>query len=115
LNFAVDDLDQHVTEVSQRGLTPGAIQTASKGVWPLAPSCAPTSGSGAHAAGHAGAKGARALGTPVDCCPLRWGHERYAAARAALLAAQEPTTVVRPALATSDDAIRSRTGRGWEE
>jgi len=32
LNFAVDDLDQHVTEVSQRGLTPGAIQTASKGV-----------------------------------------------------------------------------------
>jgi len=32
LNFAVDDLDQHVMEVSQRGLTPGAIQTASKGV-----------------------------------------------------------------------------------
>ncbi|MBA3429681.1 MAG: VOC family protein [Actinobacteria bacterium] len=32
LNFAVDDLDQHVADVSERGLTPGAIQTVNKGV-----------------------------------------------------------------------------------
>ena len=32
VNFAVDDLDQHVAHVSERGLTPGAIQTANKGV-----------------------------------------------------------------------------------
>jgi len=38
--------------------------------------------------------------------------ESYTAARAALLAADEPET---PALATSDAAIRERTGRGWEE
>jgi len=32
LNFAVDDLAQHVAEISARGLTPGAIETVSKGV-----------------------------------------------------------------------------------
>jgi hypothetical protein len=32
LNFAVDDLDQHVAEVSGRGLAPGAIETVNKGV-----------------------------------------------------------------------------------
>jgi predicted enzyme related to lactoylglutathione lyase len=32
LNFAVDDLDRHVAEISQRGLAPGAIETVSKGV-----------------------------------------------------------------------------------
>ena len=37
--------------------------------------------------------------------------ESYTAARAMLLAAAEPT----PWLATSDEAIRERTGRGWEE
>jgi uncharacterized protein YndB with AHSA1/START domain len=37
--------------------------------------------------------------------------ESYTAARAQLLAADEP----KPRLATSDEAIRSRTGRGWEE
>jgi uncharacterized protein YndB with AHSA1/START domain len=41
--------------------------------------------------------------------------ERYMAARAALLAAQEPKAAEKPALATSDEAIRRRTGRGWEE
>jgi hypothetical protein len=41
--------------------------------------------------------------------------ESYSAARARLLAAQEPTEVAEPTLATSDDAIRDRTGRGWEE
>lgn len=41
--------------------------------------------------------------------------ESYAAARAALLAAREPDAASAPALATSDDAIRERTGRGWEE
>ena len=38
--------------------------------------------------------------------------ESYTAARAVLLAAQEPASGW---LATSDDAIRERTGRGWEE
>jgi hypothetical protein len=38
--------------------------------------------------------------------------ESYAAARAMLLAAQEPDGAW---LATSDEAIRERTGRGWEE
>jgi hypothetical protein len=38
--------------------------------------------------------------------------ESYTAARAMLLAAQEPDTSW---LATSDEAIRERTGRGWEE
>jgi len=32
LNFAVDDLDQHVAGVTQRGLAPGTIQTVNKGV-----------------------------------------------------------------------------------
>ena len=37
--------------------------------------------------------------------------ESYTAARAMLLTAAEE----KPVLATSDDAIRERTGRGWEE
>jgi len=42
--------------------------------------------------------------------------ESYTAARAALLAPKEPTPIERPpVLATSDEAIRRRTGRGWEE
>lgn len=45
--------------------------------------------------------------------------ESYTAARAALLAAREPDPGVKadavPRLATSDEAIRERTGRGWEE
>jgi uncharacterized protein YndB with AHSA1/START domain len=41
--------------------------------------------------------------------------ESYTAARARLLAAEEPTEVAQPTLVTSDDAIRDRTGRGWEE
>ena len=41
--------------------------------------------------------------------------ESYTAARASLLAAQEPEAAAKPALATSDESIRSRTGRGWEE
>jgi glyoxylase I family protein len=32
VNFAVDDLEQHVAAVSGRGLAPGAIETVSKGV-----------------------------------------------------------------------------------
>ena len=39
--------------------------------------------------------------------------ESYTAARAVLLNAQEPEA--QPVLATSDEAIRERTGRGWEE
>jgi hypothetical protein len=41
--------------------------------------------------------------------------ESYTAARLKLLVAEEPKTTTRPALATSDEAIRRRTGRGWEE
>jgi hypothetical protein len=41
--------------------------------------------------------------------------ERYAAARAALLAAEEPKVREGPALTVSDEVIRRRTGRGWEE
>jgi hypothetical protein len=43
--------------------------------------------------------------------------ESYTAARASLLAAQESKTKSgeKPVLATSDAAIRERTGRGWEE
>jgi uncharacterized protein YndB with AHSA1/START domain len=41
--------------------------------------------------------------------------ERYAAARASLLAAQEPKATGAPALTVSDEVIRRRTGRGWEE
>ena len=32
LNFAVDDLDRHVDELSTRGLTASAIETVTKGV-----------------------------------------------------------------------------------
>jgi glyoxylase I family protein len=32
LNFAVDDLDRQITDISGRGLTPGAIETVNKGV-----------------------------------------------------------------------------------
>jgi uncharacterized protein YndB with AHSA1/START domain len=41
--------------------------------------------------------------------------ESYTAARAMLLAAEKPTGPEPPALATSDEEIRRRTGRGWEE
>lgn len=41
--------------------------------------------------------------------------ESYTAARAILLAAQDPVGGEGPPLATSDEAIRRRTGRGWEE
>jgi uncharacterized protein YndB with AHSA1/START domain len=41
--------------------------------------------------------------------------ESYTAARAMLLAAAEPAVSAGPPLATSDEAIRQRTGRGWEE
>jgi hypothetical protein len=40
--------------------------------------------------------------------------ESYTAARASLLAADEPKAA-EPVLMTSDDQIRRRTGRGWEE
>jgi glyoxylase I family protein len=32
LNFAVDDLDQHLASLSRRGLAPGAIETAKNNV-----------------------------------------------------------------------------------
>ena len=41
--------------------------------------------------------------------------EGYTAARAALLAAEEPKATEGAALPMSDEAIRGRTGRGWEE
>ena len=41
--------------------------------------------------------------------------ESYTSARVALLAAEEPKASEGPALTMSDDAIRRRTGRGWEE
>jgi hypothetical protein len=41
--------------------------------------------------------------------------ERYAAARAALLAAEEPKAAEAPVLTASDEVIRRRTRRGWEE
>jgi hypothetical protein len=41
--------------------------------------------------------------------------ESYTAARANVLRAEEPNGTHGPALATSDKAIRQRTGRGWEE
>jgi hypothetical protein len=41
--------------------------------------------------------------------------ESYTAARSMLLAATEPQDTERPRLATSDEEIRRRTGRGWEE
>jgi hypothetical protein len=41
--------------------------------------------------------------------------ESYTAARASLLAAEEPQAADAPALTMSDESIRRRTGRGWEE
>jgi hypothetical protein len=41
--------------------------------------------------------------------------ESYTSARASLLAAVEPKAAAGPALTMSDEAIRRRTGRGWEE
>jgi hypothetical protein len=41
--------------------------------------------------------------------------ESYTAARASLLGAEEPKAAERPPLTTSEEAIRRRTGRGWEE
>jgi hypothetical protein len=41
--------------------------------------------------------------------------ESYTAARASLLAAAEPKASRERVLATSEEAIRERTGRGWEE
>ncbi len=41
--------------------------------------------------------------------------ESYSAARAMLLRAEEPKATEEPALPMSDEAIRRRTGRGWEE
>jgi uncharacterized protein YndB with AHSA1/START domain len=41
--------------------------------------------------------------------------ESYTAARASLLAVEEPEAAEAPVLMTSDERIRSRTGRGWEE
>jgi hypothetical protein len=41
--------------------------------------------------------------------------ESYTAARAMLLAAEEPKATEGPALPMSNEAIRRRTGRGWEE
>jgi uncharacterized protein YndB with AHSA1/START domain len=41
--------------------------------------------------------------------------ESYTAARRSLLTADESQAAEEPVLATSDEAIRRRTGRGWEE
>src|SRR5688500_11174532 len=41
--------------------------------------------------------------------------ESYTSARAQLLAADEPKAAGGPALSVSDEVIRRRTGRGWEE
>jgi uncharacterized protein YndB with AHSA1/START domain len=41
--------------------------------------------------------------------------ESYTSARAQLLAPEEPPAIDGAALATSDETIRRRTGRGWEE
>jgi hypothetical protein len=41
--------------------------------------------------------------------------ESYTAARAVLLAAEAPAATERPQLTMSDESIRRRTGRGWEE
>jgi hypothetical protein len=41
--------------------------------------------------------------------------ESYTAARRSLLAAREPKTTTSPTLTVSDEVIRRRTGRGWEE
>ena len=41
--------------------------------------------------------------------------QSYTAARASLLAAEQPKATDGPALAVSDEVIRERTGRGWEQ
>jgi hypothetical protein len=41
--------------------------------------------------------------------------ESYTAARSSLLAAEERQTAEGPVLTLSDDVVRRRTGRGWEE
>jgi uncharacterized protein YndB with AHSA1/START domain len=41
--------------------------------------------------------------------------ESYTAARRSLLAAEEPKATAGPTLTVSDEVIRRRTGRGWEE
>jgi uncharacterized protein YndB with AHSA1/START domain len=41
--------------------------------------------------------------------------ESYTTARSMILAAEQSTGTQPPVLATSDEAIRRRTGRGWEE
>jgi hypothetical protein len=41
--------------------------------------------------------------------------ESYTAARRSLLAAEGPTATAGPTMTVSDEVIRSRTGRGWEE
>jgi len=41
--------------------------------------------------------------------------ESYTAARATLLTAEQPKATEGPALTMSDEAIRRRTGRGWEQ
>ena len=41
--------------------------------------------------------------------------ESYTAARAMLLSAEETKGTAKPVLATSDETIQRRTGRGWEE
>jgi Domain of unknown function (DUF4287) len=41
--------------------------------------------------------------------------ESYTAARRLLLAAEGPKATVGPTMTVSDEVIRSRTGRGWEE
>ena len=41
--------------------------------------------------------------------------ESYTAARAKLLATEEPEAAARSVFTVSDEAIRRRTGRGWEE
>jgi uncharacterized protein YndB with AHSA1/START domain len=41
--------------------------------------------------------------------------ESYTAARAVLLAAEEPKATEGPSLSVSDEVIRDKTGRGWEE
>ncbi|HEX2152618.1 MAG TPA: hypothetical protein VHL52_01400 [Acidimicrobiia bacterium] len=41
--------------------------------------------------------------------------ESYTTARAVILAASQPSDSEEPALVTSDETIRARTGRGWED
>jgi hypothetical protein len=58
---------------------------------------------------------AEVLQTPRPVADGEDGRESYTAARAALLAAEEPKATEGPALSVSDRAIRRKTGRGWEE